>query len=363
MAHIYTPRQQRTLLIASLLLIGGFILYGLWGYMTAFLGAGILYVIFRPLLRYLVLKRGWNRKLVTVLLMLISLLVIILPFAALSLLLVGRIQYYSQNYGQILDLIHRAETMTGYKVTDPKTVSNLINQGTAFASRQFPSLLGSTLDFTIVLGLMYFALYFMFADESDFRKGVRRYLPFKPDTLDELSESLQNNVNANVLGQAMVSAVQAVITGLTLWIFGVSDAAFWGVVTFFFSFVPILGSPFVWVPAGLIKLSEGDNTQGIGILIVGAVVIVNIDNVLRVMLAKRMGDIHPFITMTGIILGIPLFGILGLVIGPLLLSYFIVLMNVFERENKELQEEAVDQEEQLEVKASRRADALPAVKA
>lgn len=362
MTHIYTPRQQRTLLIVSLLLIGGFILYGLWGYMTAFLGAAILYVIFRPLLRYLVLKRGWNRKLVTVLLMIISLVVIILPFASLSLLLVGRIQYYSQNYGQILDLIHKAETMTGYKVTEPKTVSSLINQGTAFASRQFPSLLGTTLDFTIVLGLMYFALFFMFADESSFRKGVRRYLPFKPDTLDELSESLQNNVNANVLGQALVSAVQAIITGLTLWIFGVPDAAFWGVVTFFFSFVPVLGSPFVWVPAGLIKLSEGDTTQGIGILIVGAVVIVNIDNVLRVMLAKKMGDIHPFITLTGIILGIPLFGILGLVIGPLLLSYFIVLMNVFERENRELQEETIEQEEKLEVKASHRANALPAEK-
>jgi predicted PurR-regulated permease PerM len=351
MTHIYTPRQQRALLIASLLLIGGFIVYGLWGYMTAFLGAGILYVIFRPLFRYLVRKRGWNRRLTTMLVIITSLVVIILPFASLSLLLVGRIQYYSQNYGQILDLVHKAETITGYKVTDPKTVSNLINQGTAFATRQFPSILGSTLDFTIVLGLMYFALFFMFADEGAFLKGVRRYLPFKPDTLNELGESLQNNVNANVLGQGLVSAVQAAITGVTLWIFGVPDAAFWGVVTFFFSFVPILGSPFVWVPAALIKLSEGDTTQGIGILIVGAVVIVNIDNVLRVMLAKGMGNIHPFITLTGIILGIPLFGILGLVVGPLLLSYFIVLMNVFERQNKTLQAEMVDEEERLEAQA------------
>ena len=106
---------------------------------------------------------------------------------------------------------------------------------------------------------------------------------------------------------------------------------------FFLAFIPILGTPLVWGPAGLIQLSQGNTSQGIGILIVGVVVIVNIDNLLRIMLAKRMGDIHPLVTLAGIVLGVPIFGILGLVIGPLLLSYFIVLIHVFERENRQEQ--------------------------
>ena len=160
-------------------------------------------------------------------------------------------------------------------------------------------------------------------------------------------------VNANVLGQALVSFVQALITGITLWIFGVPDAAFWGMVTFFFAFIPVLGSPVVWVPAGVIQLSSGNTGQGAGILIIGAIIIVNIDNLLRIWLAKRMGDVHPLITLVGIVLGVPIFGILGLVIGPLLLSYFIVLMKVFERENRTLRSEAVRDEEQIEEKVKR----------
>ncbi|HLL94226.1 MAG TPA: AI-2E family transporter, partial [Spirosoma sp.] len=165
------------------------------------------------------------------------------------------------------------------------------------------------------------------------------------------AESLKNNVNANVLGQALVSLVQGILTGLTLWIFGVPDAPFWGVVAFFMAFIPVLGTPLVWGPAGLIQLSQGNTNQGIGILVVGVVVIINIDNLLRIALAKRMGDIHPLVTLAGIVLGVPIFGIIGLVVGPLLLSYFIVLIEVFERENRKQEKEAALAEEKLEQQA------------
>ena len=69
-------------------------------------------------------------------------------------------------------------------------------------------------------------------------------------------------------------------------------------------------------------------------MLVGAIVIINIDNLLRIFLAKRMGDIHPLVTLAGVVLGVNIFGIVGLVIGPLLLSYFLVLMQVFKEENR-----------------------------
>jgi predicted PurR-regulated permease PerM len=105
-------------------------------------------------------------------------------------------------------------------------------------------------------------------------------------------------------------------------------------VSFFMAFIPVLGTPLVWVPAALVKLAQGHTGQGVGILLIGMVVVMNIDNLLRIVLARRIGDIHPLITLVGVILGVEIFGILGLVIGPLLLSYFMVLMRVFERENR-----------------------------
>ncbi len=347
MANIYTPRQQRILLITSLIVIAGFIIAGLRHYTTAFLGAAILFVVFRPWFHNLTRKRKWNVTFVTVLLMIFALIVIIMPFAVLSVLLVGRIQEYARDPSQILHLVNQLEKATGFTITSQQNIRQIISQGATFASRQFPSILGSTLDFIVILGLLFFALYFMFKEEKIFIKGLRRYLPFQQITLDELGESLKNNVNANVIGQPLVSLVQAVLTGVTLWIFNTPDPAFWGMIAFFMAFIPVLGTPLVWGPAALIKFSQGDTGEGLGVLLVGVIVIINIDNLLRIMLAKRMGDVHPLITLTGIVLGIPIFGILGLIMGPLLLSYFIVLMHVFERQNRQQLVEVITDEAQL----------------
>lgn len=339
MATIYTQKQQRVLLITSLIIIAGFIIAGLRGYASAFLGAGILYVIFKPWFTTLVHKHHWNRTLVTTLLIIFALVVIVMPFLTLSLMLAGRIQYYSQHSDDILNLIKKVEELTGIQITSQQNIRSITQQGASFASRLLPSLAGGALDFIVIIGLMFFTFYFMFVQQEAFQKGLQKYLPFKRETQEELGESLKNNVNANVLGQALVCLVQGILTGLTLWIFGVPDAPFWGTVAFFMAFIPVLGTPLVWAPAALIQLSQGNTGQGIGILVVGAVVIINIDNLLRIALAKRMGDIHPLVTLAGIVLGVPIFGILGLVMGPLLLSYFIVLMQVFERENRKQEKE------------------------
>ena len=332
--NIYSARQQHVLLIACLLALAGFILFGLGSYITGFLGAGILYVVLRPWFEALVHQRGWNRQVVTVALLTFALVVIILPFTALTFLLVSRVRAYSQDTRPLMALLHSIERKTGYTFTDEQNIHSLVRQGMAWLSRQLPSLAGGLLDFTVVIGLMLFTLYFLYMEETRFLHGLRRYLPFREATLTELGESLKNNVNANVLGQALVSFAQAVLTGLLLWVFEVPDAIFWGVVAFFMAFIPVLGTPLVWGPAALFKLAAGATGQGLGILLVGFIVVMNIDNLLRMLLAKRIGNIHPLITLAGVVLGVELFGIMGLVLGPLLLSYFIVLIKVFERENR-----------------------------
>lgn len=335
MENIYTPKQERVLHVASLVVLAAFILLGMREYISAFLGAGILYVVFQPWWIALVVKRGWGRATAASLLIAFSIVVIILPFLTLSLMLAGKISYYSEHTDEILDIARKAESLTGYKLTNQDSLRKMLQSAGSHAGQLVPSLAGNALDVLVVMGLLFFTLYYMFVQQEAFQRGLKKYLPFNPDTQKKLAESLKNNVNANVIGQVLVCVVQGALTSVTLWIFGVPDAPFWGVVAFFMAFIPVLGTPLVWVPAGIIKISQGHTGQGIGILLVGAIVIINIDNLLRMMLAKRMGDIHPLITLAGIVLGVPLFGILGLVMGPLLLSYFIVLMGVLERDNRQ----------------------------
>jgi predicted PurR-regulated permease PerM len=334
--NIYSPRQRYLLLIVTLVVLGLLTLYGLLGYLTAFLGAGILYVVLRPWFTALVHKRKWNRTLVTVLLLLFAVVVLIIPFFALTSLLIDKVRIAAQNTDQILATVQGIERKLGMKVTDQAQVRQLLQQGAAKVSQWIPTLASSVLNVIVIVGLMLFTMYYLFMQEEAFLAGLHRYLPFREKTLDELSESLRNNVNANVLGQGIVAIVQGLLTGLTLWIFGVPSPAFWTVIAFFMAFIPVLGTPLVWGPAALYQIAQGHTGQGIGILLVGVIVIINIDNVLRIQLGKYMGDIHPWITLVGLTLGVDIFGIVGLVIGPLLLSYLVVLMQVFARENRVL---------------------------
>lgn len=331
--NIYTPHQRYVLLIITLVVLGLLALFGLLEYLTAFLGAGILYVVLRPWFTALVHKRHWNRTLVTVLLLVFSLVVLIIPFFALTSLLIDKVRIAAQNTDQILTTVQGIERKLGVQVTQQAQVRQLLQQGAAKVSQWIPTLASSVLNIIVIVGLMLFTMYYLFTQEEAFLAGLHRYLPFREKTLDELSESLRNNVNANVLGQGLVALVQGLLTGATLWIFGVPSPAFWTVIAFFMAFIPVLGTPLVWGPAALYQFAQGHSGQGIGILVVGVIVIINIDNLLRIWLAKYMGDIHPWVTLVGLTLGVEIFGIVGLVIGPLLLSYLIVLMQVFAREN------------------------------
>jgi len=103
-------------------------------------------------------------------------------------------------------------------------------------------------------------------------------------------------------------------------------------VTGFASVIPIVGTGLVWVPAGIYMLVIGQTWQGIFILIWGGVVLSSMDNVVRFLLAKRMADVHPIVTVLGVILGLHYFGITGLIFGPLLISYFIILLRIYYQE-------------------------------
>ena len=331
--NIFTPHQRHVLLIVVLVLLGALTLFGLASYVSAFLGAGILYVTLRPWNRALV-RRGWNRQLVAGLLLLFTVVVLVIPFYALSAMLVERLRHIGLYTDQALTVVHRLEQRLGYSFTSEPNVRAALGQVARRISNWLPTLASSVLNFLVVIGLMLFTLYFLFVQEEAFLSSLRRYLPFRTATLAKLQDALENNVHANVLGQVLISAVQGLFTGLTLAIFDVPDPVFWGAIGFFLAFLPVLGTPLVWGPAALYQFSQGAMGQGVGILLVGAFVVMNVDNLLRIVLARRIGDIHPLVTLAGVTLGISVFGILGLVIGPLLLSYLGVLLQVFAQENR-----------------------------
>lgn len=205
----------------------------------------------------------------------------------------------------------------------------LKNIGT-WATGLFPSLISGVFNIVLGLLLMYFLLYFMLVEREAFENALVKYAPFREQNAFRFAEEMRNTTYANVVGQGFIAIVQGSLVSLAFYVLGYKDPLFWGVVTSFISLVPVLGPPVIFVPAALLQLADGHNFAGWAMIIFGFVVIINIDNVLRFMIAKKVGNIHPIITVIGVVIGIPLFGILGLVFGPLLLSYFFLLIKIYE---------------------------------
>src|SRR5690606_3913156 len=119
----------------------------------------------------------------------------------------------------------------------------------------------------------------------------------------------------------VLAFLQSLIAILGYWIFGVDEFLIWGLLTGICSLLPVIGTMIIWVPIVIYMIATGDVGKGIGLALYCAIIVSNIDNVLRFTVMKKIGDVHPLITVFGVIIGLQMFGIMGLIFGPLLLSY------------------------------------------
>lgn len=327
---LFSYKQRNNINLVIIIALGCLIAYSLQGIFGCILSTLVMYTILRPGYLYLVNQKRWPRRFAAVLLLLISIVVIILPFYGLSNMVIAKISelqndhlYYQKMLLKLKNLVHVSQDL-----------QNLLEEGVrkagTWATELFPSLISGAFNIVFGLLLMYFLLYFMLIENEAFEKALVKYAPFREQNAYRFAEEMRNTTYANVVGQGLISIVQGSLVSLSFLVLGYNDPLFWGVITTFICFVPVLGPPIVFVPAALLQMANGHNFEGWAMLVFGFVVIINIDNVLRFIIAKKVGNIHPIITVIGVVIGIPLFGILGLVFGPLLLSYFILLIKIYE---------------------------------
>ena len=327
---IYSYKQQNTVVLAILILLGCFVIYSLRTITGSVLSTIVLYTILKPLYTYFTERWMLKRWLSAVFIIVLSFIIIVLPFLTLSVLVIGKISEFNNDPMRIKVIIQKIDDFAGSKLSQPDLVDKGIQKANDFATELFPSVLSGAASIFLGLVVMYFLLYFMFVQKEDFEKGLLKYAPFREQNALKFATELRNTTYSNVLGQGFIAVVQGALVSLLFYLFGVNDALFWGVIATFLCFLPVVGAPLVFVPAAIIELANGNATAGWGLLIFGFIIITNIDNVLRLIIAKKVSDTHPIITVIGVIIGIPIFGILGLVFGPLLLSYLILTIRIYE---------------------------------
>ncbi|ACU06428.1 AI-2E family transporter [Pedobacter heparinus] len=327
---IFTYKQRNNINLVIIIALGCLIAYSLQGIFGSILSTLVLFTILRPAFIYMVDVKGYNKNFSALLLLVVSVVVIILPFYTLSAMVINKIAELQNDPIYFKNLLFKLKHLIPVGDDVQRLIEEGLKKAGTWATELFPSLISGAFNIVLGLLLMYFLLYFMLVDRERFENALIKYAPFRAQNAQRFAEEMRNTTYANVLGQGFIAMVQGSLLSLCFFVLGYTDPVFWGVITTFISFVPLLGPPVIFVPAALIQIANGNNFAGWAMLIFGFVVIINIDNVLRFMIAKKVGNIHPIITVIGVVIGVPLFGILGLVFGPLLLSYFILLIKIYE---------------------------------
>jgi len=327
--NIYSQKQSALILQIVILLLGCFIIYALWPFQAGFVGALIMYAVFKNWFIKNVRVKGRNKMVYIVAILLVSFVIIILPILTFSIMLADKILYYSNNYDELLHLAKTIQSILPIEILTPDVVKNFLQSGGQFISSLFSSLIDQASGIIINISMMYVLLFFMLYKQEEFHMAMYRYIPLAKEDIDRLRDEFRTSIDAYVTGQGIISLIQAFLLGFGFWLFDYPDAVFWGLVGFFLSFIPVVGTPLIWVPAGLLGILTENDYNGWGLMIWGALLVTNIDNVLRFVLAKKMGNVPPLITILGVLIGIPFFGLMGLIIGPLILIYFLILVDIY----------------------------------
>ena len=206
------------------------------------------------------------------------------------------------------------------------------NSVTDWVSSSLKGLATGTFDVFIALTIMYFLLYYMLINYKKLQQTLEAYVPIGVENFKRIGNEAYQKVKANAIGIPLVALFQGLIALIGFWIFDVPNPWFWFVITSVGSVLPFVGTAIGILPVSIILFAEGATASGIGILVYGFVVVGASDNLIRLYVLKKMADEHPLITLFGVIIGVPLFGFIGLIFGPLLISLFLLIMKIYKEE-------------------------------
>ncbi|MDE0597913.1 MAG: AI-2E family transporter [Dokdonia donghaensis] len=315
-----------------IILFGWLIFKEMASYLSGILGAITLFVLLRKWQGYLVKKRKWNSGVAACVLMAGSFLVILVPIAGLVLMLTSKISKAVENSGKVINIVKTEmadiESRFGLDIASSIDTSSV----TDWISSNLQGLAGGTFNVFIAIGLMYFMLYYMLTNRRTFRESMLEYIPLSEKNLKLIGKDSQELVKSNAIGIPLVALLQGLVALIGFLILGVEDPFFWFAIVTVGSMIPFVGTALGIVPVCIILYAAGDIWQAIVMVIYGTVVVGSTDNLFRLVIQKRLADVHPLITIIGVIVGVPLFGFIGLIFGPIVVSIFLLIVKIYKQE-------------------------------
>ena len=325
----FNERLRQILILALILTIGILLISQMTIFIPGLLGGITLYILSRTVYFQLIFKRKWKKGWTALLFILGYLVIIALPVYFSVTLASPKIRDLAENQDKIIQSIQsvseKVKLKTGISILSAESAKTIAQKVSTF----IPGILNSTMVLLTNLIMMFFLLYYLLVHGSATERYLGKVIPLKHENVNLLAGETKMMIKANALGIPIICIIQGAFATLGYWIFGVEDWGLWGFVTGVFAFFPLVGTMIVWVPLVGYLFVQGYNWPALGLTIYSIIVTGNVDYLARLKLMKYMGDVHPIITVLGVIVGLNLFGFIGLIFGPLLVSYFLIMVRIY----------------------------------
>ena len=296
--------------------------------------SAVLFPLYRLLKKYL--KVPWIASFLTVIIFIIVLCIPLFTVGTMVFKQSQSLSVWVTEHGgldNITRVFNRSITNTfpGGAINLKDSIATLTGNLSAGIGNAFTATLSTLFSFLLVI----LAMFYFLKDGSHWKETLVRFSPLSDDSSHKIFTKLNAAVNGIMKGYLLIAVAQGILMGLGLWIFGVPNAALFGVLAGIASLIPSIGTALVAIPAILFLIVTGSTGAAIGFGIWAAVLVGSIDNVLNPYLVGRKIEIHPLLVLFSVLGGIALMGPIGILVGPLAISFMYALASVYKTEIKD----------------------------
>jgi len=306
-----------TLITVLLVILSIFIIKDL---ILPLVSAFILAFLLKPL--YSKLNKYMSKPLSAILCITIATLIIVVPFILIFIAFLREFSIYL-NSTFFIDLIKRVSELEiiDWLGVDLADLRSRLTEGTIGFIGDITSYIPGI---AISLMILVFSMYYFLISWEKLANSLKAYLPSKDK--EKVSKELASVTKAVVYGALLIAAIEFIVGLIGFWIAGFEYALIFATMIALFSFIPALGPMIIWIPAAIILALQGQYIATGWIIIVGLFLSIYVDSILRVQISGKGAKVHPLIMLIGLIGGIATLGIAGFIVGPLILSYTIALL-------------------------------------
>ncbi len=331
-ASFFNRQVKQVMILALLVLMIFVVIRELYVFLPGLLGALTLYILSRNSYFQLVYHRKWKKGWTAGLYLLIYFLIPAGLIYFVIRLLEKPIQPFLDDPALLLtqakEAITRVQQDAGVELVSQETLTGLQQK----LSQTLPGLVNDTANLLANQAILLFMLYYMLVHGKEMEAYLARIIPLKKTNISLLAAETKRLVKASALGIPLISLVQGLTAGVGYMIFGVQDVVLWAFLTGVFAFFPVVGTMVIWVPLVIYMYISGDTWNATGLAIYSFIVTGNVDYLSRITFLNKWGHVHPVVTVLGVIVGLNLFGFIGLIFGPLLVNYIIVIFRIYTNE-------------------------------